>query len=344
MKRIIVTGAGGSAAINFINSLRMAQEKFYIVGLDMDRYFLEVCPADKRFQIIYAYDPDYIEKLNKIIESENVEFVHPQPEQEVDILSKNKDKIKAKTLLPRPETIQICQNKMALIEKLARAGIPTPKSLLINSEEDVKEAFRTLGKKLWFRAIKGAGSRAALPIVEPSHAVMWIDYWKKMRDIGYGSFMASEFLPGKEFAFQSVWYDGELITSQARERLKYLMGHLMPSGQTSTPSLARTVNRNDVNETATKAVELVDKKATGIFCIDMKENAEGIPCVTEINAGRFFTTSNFFSAAGVNMPYIYVKLAYGEEIPPVKKYNPLPEELYWVRVIDGGYKLIKGGL
>ncbi|MFV2041202.1 MAG: hypothetical protein ACC644_04340, partial [Candidatus Hydrothermarchaeales archaeon] len=64
--------------------------------------------------------------------------------------------------------------------------------------------------------------------------------------------------------------------------------------------------------------------------------------VTEINAGRFFTTSNFFSEAGVNMPYMYVKLAFGESFEPGPKYNPIPEELYWIRLMDMGHKLVRG--
>ena len=36
MKRILVTGAGGSPSANFIRSLRAADEEYYIVGTDAD--------------------------------------------------------------------------------------------------------------------------------------------------------------------------------------------------------------------------------------------------------------------------------------------------------------------
>ena len=73
----------------------------------------------------------------------------------------------------------------------------------------------------------------------------------------------------------------------------------------------RTVHREDVNELASRAVTAVDPEATGVFCVDLKED-EGGRLVTEINAGRFFTTSNFLAEAGANMPYSYVRLALGE--------------------------------
>jgi carbamoyl-phosphate synthase large subunit len=66
--------------------------------------------------------------------------------------------------------------------------------------------------------------------------------------------------------------------------------------------------------------------------------------VTEINVGRFFTTSNFFAHAGLNMPDMYLQLGLGNQLaerPAV--YNPLPDDLYWVRMIDMGYRLVKDG-
>jgi carbamoyl-phosphate synthase large subunit len=93
----------------------------------------------------------------------------------------------------------------------------------------------------------------------------------------------------------------------------------------------------------------LDEEATGIFCVDLKEDKNGMICPTEINAGRFFTTSYFFTSAGVkfnvpkaNMPYLYVKLAYDEEIPEGEKYSILPDNLFWIRHIDCGDHLIEG--
>ena len=51
----------------------------------------------------------------------------------------------------------------------------------------------------------------------------------------------------------------------------------------------------------------------------------------------------FFTKAGVNMPYYYIKLAFGEEIPKLPKYDVLPKGLYWIRHIDGPAVLIKEG-
>ena len=106
-----------------------------------------------------------------------------------------------------------------------------------------------------------------------------------------------------------------------------------------------------VNKTGTNAVLAIDPKFNGIACVDMKENDEGTPCVTEINAGRMFTTSFFFPFASkilrkdyyANIPYLYVKLAYKEKIPDIPKYDTLPADVYWIRHIDAPARLVKDG-
>ena len=65
-----------------------------------------------------------------------------------------------------------------------------------------------------------------------------------------------------------------------------------------------------------------------------------MPCVTEINIGRFFTTSNFFAAAGSNMPHSFVRLAFGDELPSLPVYNAVPQDIYWIRLIDKGPVLV----
>jgi carbamoyl-phosphate synthase large subunit len=346
IKRILITGAGGSAGSNFIKSLRMSEEKFYLVGSDTNKYHLELVDGlDKKYLLPPAIDPSYIDKLNQLIALEKIELVHPQPDIEVAIIGLNRERVKARTLLPANKTIKLGQNKIEYIKQLKKSNIPVPQSFHLNNKNDLFSALNELLKeheKAWLRATRGAGSKASLPIKDLEQGHQWIKYWITMKGFKYNDFMISEFLPGKEFAFQSIWKDGQIITSEARERIAYIFGNLTPSGQSSSPSVAKTVHRDDVNEIATKAVNAIDKRATGIFCIDMKENKQGIPCITEINCGRFFTTNDFFSAAGSNMPYYYIKMAYEEELPILPKYNAIPEGFYWIRMIDMGQKLVKG--
>jgi carbamoyl-phosphate synthase large subunit len=111
------------------------------------------------------------------------------------------------------------------------------------------------------------------------------------------------------------------------------------------------VHDDAVNRIGTDAVLSIDSKFSGIASVDLKANAAGVPCVTEINPGRMFTTSYFFSYASkalrqdfcANIPYLYTRLAFKESIPQMPKYNVLPADVYWVRHMDAPARLVKDG-
>jgi carbamoyl-phosphate synthase large subunit len=349
LKRILVTGAGGPAGVNFIMSLRLAPEKMRIVGTEADEYYLYLAPVDSRFLVPKASDTNYIDRLNEIIRKEKIDFVHAQPDVEVAVISEKREKLDAATFLPSKDAVRKCQDKLESAKIWQKNGIPVARVMELRSESDIDRAFEEFGSPIWIRARHGAGGRGSTPAHDKETALAWISYWKS-RKMDW-DFIAQEYLPGRNFGFHSLWKDGELVVSMARERLEYIYPNLAPSGVTGTPSVQRTIHSESVNEIGTKAVLAIDQNFSGIACVDLKENGEGVPCVTEINAGRMFTTSFFFSYASkvlrkdycANIPYLYVKLAYNEEIPKIPKYDVLPENVYWIRHIDAPAKLVKDG-
>nr|NIP67063.1 ATP-grasp domain-containing protein [Candidatus Bathyarchaeota archaeon]NIR17562.1 ATP-grasp domain-containing protein [Desulfobacterales bacterium]NIU81251.1 ATP-grasp domain-containing protein [Candidatus Bathyarchaeota archaeon]NIV67901.1 ATP-grasp domain-containing protein [Candidatus Bathyarchaeota archaeon]NIW16345.1 ATP-grasp domain-containing protein [Candidatus Bathyarchaeota archaeon] len=179
------------------------------------------------------------------------------------------------------------------------------------------------------RAIRGAGGRGSLPVENLDHARAWVDYWE-----GWGSFVAEEYLPGRNMAWQALYKSGELITSLVWERIEYIISHVSPSGITGTPSVARIIENKDVDDVAIDVVDSLTQEPNGIFSIDFKENRDQVPYVTEINPGRFFTPSYLYVEAGFNLPEIYLKLAFDEEIPKLPRFNAFKHRIYWIRGID----------
>ncbi|MBX5328104.1 MAG: ATP-grasp domain-containing protein [Candidatus Bathyarchaeota archaeon] len=349
MKRIMVTGAGGPAGINFVISLRIAPEKMFVVGTEANPHFVYLAPTDKKYLVPKATEHLYIDKLNELIEKEKIEFLHPQPDIEVQVTSENREKLKAKTFLPSKKAVKACQDKLESAQIWQNKGIPVARTMALFKEQDIEEAFQELGNPIWIRARHGAGGRGSTPANNKETAISWINYWKS-RNVNW-EFIAQEHLPGRNIGFHSLWKNGELVTSMARERIEYIYPYLAPSGITGTPAVQKTVHDKEVNRIGTEAVLAIDPNFTGIACVDLKENKYGVPCATEINAGRMFTTSFFFSYASkilrkdyyANIPYLYVKLAYDERIPEIPKYDVLPENTYWIRHIDAPAKLVRNG-
>ncbi len=338
MKRILVTGCGGPAGVNFIKSLKLAGG-YYLAGVDGNQWHLELAPTDVRYQV--KQDSAYIKNLNDIIHRENIQLLHPQPDPEVRLISENRERLDAPVFLPAKKTIEILQDKLLSARRWKEAGIPTADFLVLEQPDDVSKAAEKFGLPFWIRATQGAGARGSTLVSTIKTGLSWLDYWES-RGVSW-TFIAQKYLPGQDIAFQSLWNNGQLVCSQARERLEYIYPQLAPSGLTGTPSVARTISATDVDETALECILAVDPAPHGVFSVDLKRDETGQPCPTEINAGRFFTTSLFYATAGVNMPDIYIRLALGEQIPELKPFNTVGEGLYWIRHMDSGPVLVKEG-
>ena len=334
MKRILVTGAGGSPSANFIRSLRAADEEYCIIGTDADKYYLQRAEVDRRYLAPLANDPKYIDFLNYIIEKEEVEFVHAQNDVEVSFLSENREKIKAKTFFPAKETVKILQDKFESFKLWEKAGIKVPKTQLITQDTDLGVLLDEMGGSMWLRAISGAGGRGSLPVYDVKSAKNWLDFQEKNGSWN-GNFTASELLEPETVTWMSLWKDGELVVAQGRKRLYWELAKISPSGVTGATGTGLTYSSEELDDIARRAVLAVDDKPDGLFGVDMAYDKNGVPNPTEINIGRFFTTHEFFTQAGLNMPEMFVKLGYNESVPVLEKNtNPLPDGLVWIRGMD----------
>lgn len=340
---VIVTGCGGSAAYNFIDSLKLASSATEVVGVDTSSDMIELSNADSKHVIQYGNFEGFAQEINQLVSRYSATVVFAQPDNEVELLARARHLIDARTFLPETEEILLAKDKAKLGALLRKEGVQVPKSFSVENPQQLNEGFSQLtvsNGKVWVRAKSGAGSRASLPCSSSDQAESWIKWWVEERNLEWSDFMVSEFLPGREFALQTIWQNGKLIAAQARERIKYLYGFLSPSGQSSTPQIAATTSRQDVYEVGIKAINALSDSPNGVYCVDMKCDREDQPKVTEINVGRFFTTSNFFSHAGLNMPEMARRAAEGEELQVVG-IAPLKEGLKWIRMVDMGWKLVQ---
>jgi len=331
MKRILICAAGGSPATNFVRSLRAADEPFFLLGVDCDKYTLQRAETDEKCLVPRADHPDYLKVLNHLIKKFSIEFVHAQNDIELEFLSANRDKLDANIFLPSDETVKICVDKFDSYNAWQLAGLPLPETMLLNDENDLKVAFEKFGPEIWLRNIKGAAGKGSYPTSDYQKALNWVNF----RD-GWGHFTAAELLSPNSTTWMSIWHEGELVVAQSRERLYWELSNRAPSGVTGVTGTALTFSDSTFDALAIKTIMAIDKKPHGIFSVDMTYDKRGNPNPTEINIGRFFTTHHFFTAAGLNMPHIFVQLAYGEKpvIPFDKNINPLPDGLAWIRGVD----------
>ena len=329
--KILVGGVGGTPTLNFIRSLKKSKNKFKIIGMTSSQFDLcKAKEADKRYLVPLAQDSNYFPILKSIIDETTPHFLHVQNDEEVYVISKVRDKLNVQTFLPDHATVEICQNKFTSFEKWKEAGLKVPRSFFIKSEEDLNQAFYEIKGKVWLRGITGAFGKWSLPTEDLRFAKSWIEYYQ-----GWGHFQAAECLTPESVTWLSIWKEGKLIVAQTRKRLYWEFANRTVSGVTGITGSAVTMKDPKVDKIAMATIFAIDSKPNGIFGVDMTYDQQRIPNPTEINIGRFFTTHQFFTEAGLNMPLIYVNAGLGKKLPPIKsKINPLPAGLVWIRGVD----------
>jgi carbamoyl-phosphate synthase large subunit len=312
-----------------------------LVGCDASKYFIHLALTPNKELVPRCSETDaYLAAINAICRKYSVDLIMPNNSLEAHVLSAHRQHLEAAVFLPSTECLDSANSKWRSWHIWNQAGLPVPKTWLIQNSTDLEQVFSQLAERpIWVRGAgipgKGIGG-AALPCKSLTQAEAWIDFHH-----GWGAMIASEFLPGKNLTWIGLFEDGRLITSQGRERMAYVISHVSPSGVTGAPSISKTVHRDDLNELGLKAALAIDTQLTGVSFLDFKCNAQGLPFLTEMNAGRFGTTHHFYTEAGLNLPVLYAHLALGRPLPfQPKQYNAVPAGKLWIRTLDAGPVLL----
>jgi len=335
-KRVLVTGAGTGATNNLIRSLRAGDPSLFILGCHSDRFVLKKSTADLNYLIPPPTHPGHAAAFRRLVSVERVDLTIPTTDSDVEVLSDLRAELSCHLFLPRPAVIGLCQDKYSLTALLRSHEIPAPETHPVADLDQLNELFRRFppGSLLWCRARTGSRSLGAGPVANPEQARHWIEYWEALRGIPARAFTLSEYLPGRDFLCQSLWRDGSLVLVKTFERLSYFGGENSPSGVSSLSALAKTVVEPRVVQISTDAVRAIDAGASGAFSIDLKEDANGVPCITEINAGRFFIGMTALDLVGKhNMSLTYLRLAFGDPVELRDEYDAVPD-YYLVRDLD----------
>lgn len=334
--RVLVLGAGSGFGNSVIRSLRAGPRRLVAVGAHHDRFVLQKSTADRNYLIRSLDDPGFAASLGAVVRESRADLVIPTSDAQVAVLSRQRRRLDGAVFLPPPRVIARCQDKYALTRFLRAQGVPVPRTYPLRDLAGIARAFARLNTRgpVWCRIRRGSGSLGAIPVRTAAQVRNWVRYWSEMRGVPPRAFTLSEYLPGRDYACQSVWSHGRLVLTKTCERLSYFGGGSQPSGVSSVAALAKTVVAPRVVEVCTAAVRALAPRISGAFSIDLKEDARGEPCITEINAGRFITMLNLFDLAGRhNMTSVYVRVALGEAVRLRAPYDAV-EDFYFVRDVD----------
>jgi carbamoyl-phosphate synthase large subunit len=335
-RRVLISGGGTGAGNNLIRSLRAADASLSFSAVHTDRFVLQRSAADRRHLVPPPSHPAYARVLARIVRVDRIALAIPTSDGDVAAFSRLRRRIPCRTFLPRPATIAACQDKYALSHALRAHGLPAPETYPVESLETLDRTFRRLGRRtrVWCRIRTGSGARGAVPVTRAAEARRWIASWHAMRGTPPSDFTLSEYLPGRDFGCQSLWKDGTLILVKTYERLSYLGMGSQLTQVSPIATLSKTVVEPGVSDVCVRAIRTLDRKASGVFSVDLKENARGVPCITDINAGRFSSATAIYDFTGKHsMAGTYVRLALDEPVELRDEYDAV-EDHYMLRDVD----------
>jgi hypothetical protein len=304
--KILITGVGGVTPRSFAQALRKYSKYAYyeLIGTDSNQYALGLYMQElfnKSYLVPKVSDPEYWPVIDRIIESEKIDYAVINPELEVVEWSRRSINYRfpLKVLLPAYNLASVLVDKSKLSEILEPYGI-VPKSFTITRQELSDKTKLKLDYPFWIRSALGSSGLGSMIINSTEELRNWINVNPKVE-----KFLASEFLPGRNLGCKMLYSDGKLLRSAIAERVYYIMAKVSPSGITGNTCFGRLVNAPNVFEVAKQAMNIMFEETKtpkhGFFTVDLKEDVNGKAMVTEVNV-RFVAFAQCYAAGGANLP------------------------------------------
>lgn len=324
---VLVTACGNVYMRGLTDCLKHNGERsIRIVGADMNRDASILQMADVCYQVPRADSPDYVDRLLDICRKERVDVLLPIMSAELDEIARRRDAfacIGTRVSISDAAALAVANDKLALFERMRQSGIPVPRYAPIHSMEGLETAMRALGypdQPVVIKVTNSSGSRGTRIIdahfsaydiflhEKPNSYYMTLDALRDMLRTAdrLSPMLAMEYLPGTEYTVDMVAGRGRVLYGGCRRGLNV---------QTSIILDAVIEDKPDIMALCASVVE--ELKLDGCIGFDIRERADGTPCIMECNP-RATAGVSAFLYAGLNLPYLCVKYLMGEELPEQK--------------------------
>jgi carbamoyl-phosphate synthase large subunit len=217
---------------------------------------------------------------------------------------------KVRHILPSLEDAAVVLSKSRTVAAAGRDDL-FPSTHSIMAAEDLDGILEKLGGKAWIRPTRGTSGAASLYVEDATEARAWIQMWKRRG--ASEEWMAQTYLPGVNINWTGLWLEGECVAWAAMEREVYYLGNVAPSGVTGQVKRCKSTHAPAAMAVARETVLAINPAPRGVYSVDLREDADGVPRVNEINpriAGRPY----LYLRSGVNFPAAALAAFAGE--PP----------------------------
>lgn len=321
---VLLTGAGAPGCAGIVRSLRMNDERpIRIVGVDMNPDAYGFALVDESDTVPGGTDERYIPEMVDIAARENVDVILPLTTAELEPLATQRDQFEATVMVSSAETLAIANDKGRLYDFLSNEGFRSaPNFRRINTMREFTQTCKDLGYpdqpvcfKLpvasgmrGFRVLDESSNRLTRLLSEkPDNTVTTLDEVRPILSSAdkFPELIVMEYLPGQEYSVD-------------------VLGRKETAEPVIPRSRARTRAGISFEGTVKHETELIEEtreicRQLGVeynINVQFKYDQDGVPKILEINP-RVSGTIIMCVGAGANLPYLGVKYALDEPLPPV---------------------------
>jgi len=288
--RVLVTGAGGPAAIGFLQLASRPDVEMFAADMDPVASGLYLVPQARRLVVPRGDDPDFADSILRICRRLGISVLVPTVDSELLPLARIAHLLAAQgtTLLSAPaSTLAVCLDKAELAQVCeGSCEVPATSELLV----DTPMAYPSIVKPR-----TGSGSRGIRLVHEAE------DLAGLPRD---GSQLVQEYLPGEELSVDVfVRADGAVVAAVPRRRDRVDSGVAVAG---------RTVHDQQCIEQAVAVCRAIGLR--GIANVQLRRRSDGTPALLEVNP-RLPGSLVLSAAAGANLAGLALAEALGESVP-----------------------------
>jgi carbamoyl-phosphate synthase large subunit len=296
--RVLVTGAGGPAAVSFMHAIELGREPLEIFAVDADPYApgLYLVPFARRALVPLGKAPDFVERLLGLCKRYKIDVLVPTVDAELVPIAIARDSFERegiRVMLAGLNTLSQCLDKAELMTR-CHPVVAIPETHLFD------ESFHAKVYPYLVKPRTGSGGRGIEIVRTPKEAAALARSSK---------LIAQEYLSGEEYSVDVLCNNkSELVAAVPRVRLRIDSGVAVSCVTTHAKDLI--VNAGRVAE----RIGLV-----GVANVQFRRDDAGIPKLMEVNP-RFPGSMPLTVAAGVNMPLLWLEEVLGKPMPK----GPMP--------------------
>jgi carbamoyl-phosphate synthase large subunit len=304
---ILVPGAAAPAGINAIKSLRMGGFQGKIVATDSSYLSPGFFMCEVNEVIPEADNHSFIDRLNEIVEKYGVNLLLPTSGFDIYPYSEFRDQLIKRGAFPvvsDMDSLVTCKDKMLTYERLkSKFDLP-----FTTTDPTEISSFPVMAKPRY-----GKGSRDIMRL-DNTDDIGYVT--SKMKDLIF-----QEFLPGTEYTIDVLSdLDKKAILAVPRIRIQTKAG---------ISTKGRILKNRRIEEECKQIADFIGIR--GPCCIQMKEDANGIIKLVEINP-RMGGGTIFTALAGANFPMMLIDMVEHKQVK-VPEVNEITVIRYYEEIV-----------